>query len=578
VREAVGDDCAVVARICLESLREGGLTLEESCEFIELVDHMIDLWDVQLGGVILEWGEDTLSSRWASENYQLPWIEKVRPHTQKPLVGVGRYTNADTMLGLVKSGTLDIIGSARGSIADPFLPKKIEEGRLDDIRECIGCNICAARYNQHALLICTQNATSGEEYRRGWHPERFSRAENADNDVLVVGAGPAGMECALVLGKRGMRRVHLVEAEAEMGGIMRWIPQLPGLGEWARVVNYRKIQLEKLPNVEFIPGQRLDAEAVRDYGAEIVIVATGSHWAGNGLNAFTHEPIPGADAALPHVLTPEQVVVEGKEAPGDRVLVYDCDGYYMAAGIAERLAVAGKQVRFVTPFSEVSPYSHYTLDAPRLNRHLRSLGVAFEQEHMVMSVAEGSVEGCHVFVPERPVVWEADAIVLVTQRVSDDALYRDLRAEEDAEVLAGKGITGLYRIGDCVAPRLIADAIFDGHRLGREIDTGDPATPLPFIRENRVIGANDDDYDAVLQRSADGATRTSRLKSLPPRGGALTLHAPTKSVELVSLTGEMGLDTTGTTLIEAGDGKTHSFIASSGHGRERHGRDRDHLC
>ena len=119
--------------------------------------------------------------------------------------------NPDTMVDMIGGGHLDLIGSARGSIADPFLPTKIDEGRLDDIRECIGCNFCVSRNGLIAPIGCTQNATMGEEYRRGWHPERFTRAANAEADVLIVGAGPAGMECAIVLAKRGMRRVHLID-------------------------------------------------------------------------------------------------------------------------------------------------------------------------------------------------------------------------------------------------------------------------------------------------------------------------------------------------------------------------------
>ena len=158
----------------------------------------------------------------------------MREVTPKPIVGVGRLTNPDRMADIVRSGVWDLIGAARPSISDPFLPKKIEEGRYGEIRECIGCNICAPGAEYGNQIRCTQNATVGEEYRRGWHPERFEPAANADRDVLVVGSGPAGMECAIVLGKRGMRRVHLVEAEPEIGGIMRWVRVCPDWGSGAR--------------------------------------------------------------------------------------------------------------------------------------------------------------------------------------------------------------------------------------------------------------------------------------------------------------------------------------------------------
>ncbi len=512
VREEVGGECAVAARICVDAQREGGagLTTEEACAFIELADHLVDLWDLQLGGSILEWGEDTLASRFAAENYERPWHLAVRPHTTKPIVGVGRFTNPDTMAEAIRSGQLDVIGAARGSIADPFLPRKIDEGRLDDIRECIGCNVCAGRVMQGALIGCTQNATAGEEYRRGWHPERFTRARNADWDVLVVGAGPAGLECARVLGERGLRRVHLVDAEDEPGGCMRWIPRLPGLGEWARVVGYRKVQLDKLRNVERVSGTRLDAAAVREYGAEIVVVATGSSWAADGLNGVTQEPIAGAGASLPYVLTPEQIMVEGKEVPGDRVVVYDCDGYFTGIGLAEKLAREGRDVTLVTPHSQIAPYTFFTLEGWRINRQLHALGIRLVAEHMLERIEEGRLAGCHVFAIDRPVEWEADAVVLVTQRVSDDALYRELKA--DREGLQAAGVRGLFRIGDCVVPRLIADAVFDGHRLAREIDTDDPATPLPFVRENRVLGARDEDYDAVVAGRTEGYVARSLLR------------------------------------------------------------------
>ncbi len=503
VREVADGQCAIAVRISVDSLREGSLRLENDdiCRFVELADPLVDLWDLQIGGSILEWGQDTLASRWGKENFQKPWHEMIRPHTTRPIVGVGRFTSPETMLTAVTTGQIDIIGAARPSIADPFLPKKIEEGRTDDIRECIGCNICAGRVMQGVLIACTQNATAGEEYRRGWHPERFTKAKNADRNVLVVGGGPAGMECAMVLGKRGMHSVHLVEAEPEIGGILRWIPKLPGLAEWRRVVSYREYQLSKLRNVEVITRRAIDVQGILNYGADIVVVATGSHWAGDGLNGVTHEPIAGADPSLPYVLTPEQVMAEGKGVPGSRVMVYDVDGYFMGVGLAQKLHADGYEVTLVTPHSQIAPYTFFTLEGWQLNRDLHAQGIRLVAEHLVTGIEAGKVTGCHVFATSRPVSWVADAVVLVTQRVSDDAIFRQLRADPQAREDAG--IAGIYRIGDCVVPRIIAEAVFDGHRLAREIDTQNPAVPLPFIRENRVIGASDMEYDQTV-RGIDG--------------------------------------------------------------------------
>jgi dimethylamine/trimethylamine dehydrogenase len=480
VRDAVGDDCAIAVRIGVDLTP--GLDVDESLEFIRLSDHLVDLWDVNVSS-IAEWSKDSGASRFFAEGYQLEWTHRIREATAKPIVGVGRLTNPDRMAEIVKSGVWDLIGAARPSIADPFLPLKIEEGRYGEVRECIGCNVCISKSESGHHLGCTQNATAGEEYRRGWHPERFDTAANADRDVLVVGAGPAGLECAIVLGKRGMRRVHVIEAEADVGGSFRWVPRLPGLGEWARVVNWRRVQLDRLRNVEVILGERLTAEAIREYGAEIVVIATGAHWAEDGLNAVTHEPVPGADASLPHVLTPEQVMLEGKRPPGNRVVVWDGEGYFTAPGIAETLAAEGFSVELATHLEQIAPVCDETLEGALLRQHLHDLGIAQRRGFLLTGIEPGRLRGADEF--GEPLEVEADAIVLVTQRLSDDALYRELVSHEGA--LEANGIEAVYRIGDCVTPRIPADAIFDGHRLAREIDSPNPAVPLPYKRERLVL-------------------------------------------------------------------------------------------
>ena len=484
VREAVGDDCVIASRIAVDALGPYGVELDEGLAFVGMADALVDLWDVNIGSA-LEWSKDSGASAFFREGWQLEWTSRVREITAKPIVGVGRLTSPDRMAEILASGVWDVIGAARPSIADPFLPRKIEEGRYDEIRECIGCNVCIPKADPGGNIGCTQNATAGEEYRRGWHPERFEVAQNADRDVLVVGAGPAGMECAIVLGKRGMRRVHLVEAATEIGGQMRWVPQLPGRGEWARVLNWRQIQLSKLRNVEVIAATRLDARGVLEYGAELVVIATGAHWSGGGLNRVTHEPIPGADALLAHVLTPEQIMLEGKRPPGGRVAVYEGEGYFTGPGVAELLAGEGFEVVLATCLDEIAPFCHETLEQAFLRERLHAAGVEMRTGLVADRIVPGGIEGHDEF--GDPLAVEADGVVLVTQRLSDEALYLELAA--DREALAAEGIEGLYRIGDCVAPQLIADAIFDGHRLAREIDAENPAVPRPFLRERPVPAA-----------------------------------------------------------------------------------------
>jgi dimethylamine/trimethylamine dehydrogenase len=367
-------------------------------------------------------------------------------------------------------------------------------------------------------MVCTQNATAGEEYRRGWHPENFSKAKNADKGVLVVGAGPAGMECAMVLGKRQMSAVHLVEADSDIGGSVNWISKLGhsdgkenlfrgtarGLGEWSRIVNYRQVQLYKLKNVEVHLNSRLSAADVLEYGAEIVVIATGCHFATDGLNAATHAPIPGADTSLDWQLTPDEVVTGDKQI-GQRVLVLENEGYYMGATIAQKLAGEGKDVTLVTQAADVAGYMHYTLEAPMLHRDLHRLGVDIRTYTMVDSIEPGACTLYNVWDDRHKDKVEVDSVVLCTQRLSNDSLYRELKA--DPAALEREGIEALYLIGDAQAPRMIVDSVFDGHRLAREIDSPNPAMPLPFIRERRLWGdTGNGDFESQLLAPSDMAT------------------------------------------------------------------------
>src|SRR5438094_550494 len=179
VREAVGDDTAIAGRRSTDMfMGDSGTQLERDClPFVELVDDIVDVWDINVSG-ISEWGEDATPSRFYPSGRMLPWQEAVKKVSSKPVLGVGRFTSPDLMVDAINKGMLDIIATCRPSISDPFLPKKIEEGRLDDIRECIGCNICISRWEIGGPTASTAARTtrSPARTRRSRTSSRRSRS------------------------------------------------------------------------------------------------------------------------------------------------------------------------------------------------------------------------------------------------------------------------------------------------------------------------------------------------------------------------------------------------------------------
>ena len=458
-KEAVGDKCGIAVRLAVdELLGEDGLRHDgEGRDIVAALADEPDLWDVNLS----DWANDSQTSRFSEEGFQEPYIGFVKSLTTRPVVGVGRYTSPDTMARIVGKGVLDLIGAARPSISDPFLPNKIRDGRIDDIRECIGCNICVAGDRTRVPIRCTQNPTMGEEWRRGWHPE-FIPELGDKGPYLVVGGGPAGLEAARALARRGAE-VVLAEAGTEWGGRVSRESRLPGLAAWARVRDWRLGQLQQASNVRMYLDSPLMAADILENGSPHVVLATGADWRADGAGREHRTPLRFL-AGKP-VLTPDDLMTRGIDAaaPGP-VVIFDDDRFYMGSVLAELVAGAGHETVFVTPAPIVAPWSENTLEQDRIQTRLIELGVGIVPLHGLAGLSANRLRVECVYSGKTQEI-ECGTLVSVTSRLPKDRLWKDLTGRK--EDWRDAGILSVTRIGDCLAPGLIAAACYSGHEFAR---------------------------------------------------------------------------------------------------------------
>jgi 2,4-dienoyl-CoA reductase-like NADH-dependent reductase (Old Yellow Enzyme family)/thioredoxin reductase len=455
IKARCGDAFPLGVRLSFDEFTPGGLEPVESERILRTLDAsgLFSYFSISAGNM-------SSAHRFISPMSVEPGVIQQFALRAKAVVGTAailtcsRVTDVAHAAQLVRDGVADLVGMTRAHIADPYVVQKARAGREQEIRRCINVNQgCINRDILLQAVTCTQNPVAGREEQWGGELETTEHPRR----VLVIGAGPAGLKAAEVASGRG-HAVTVIERENEIGGQVRYAAMLPTRAKWALLTENLRCALDA-NGVEVRTGTEATAELIEREAPDAVIIATGARYARTG-----HSPALGHRAGIPGlehttVLDPIEAI-EDHGRCGHRVLIVDEHGDYTALGLAEHLADNGHDVEIVTRHLHVGAATAATLDMGHVYPRVTSKGVVLTPQHVVDAITES---GAAVITR----VWDGaarlhavDSVVLSMTRLPQIRLYRELRS---------RGIAHIHRIGDCLAPRQVDEAMYEGEQIGRAL-------------------------------------------------------------------------------------------------------------
>jgi len=452
-RQAVGNDMTIGYTLTVDDMLPGSIVPEEAVELAKMLDEQKKL-DYLIVGV----GRETQSMHmyfgpmYLPPAYQMYAVEQIKEVVKNtPIVAVGRINDPMIAESIIAEGKADMVAMARPLIADPELPNKAREGRLDDIRPCHGCNQnCIKFMMDGAPVRCITNPTVGME-QWGWGIGGYKPAP-VKKRVIVVGGGPAGMEAARVAALKG-HDVTLYEKAEELGGQALQAEKLPGREEVGGLIRWQKIQLPKV-GVKVVSGTEATTQLILGQNPDAVVVATGSTWMRNGYTGMSHMELAGWQQD--NVFTVDDIMT-GKAELGKNVVVWDARGDIIPVGIAEILADRGCKVTLMSPhpvlggFDLIKDMTWFHFMPRLLNK-----GVEVQVQRFLAMIAGATATIVNIHTMEMTEI-PADSLVTITGKIPNDQLYLELEGK----------IKELYKIGDARNPHSMGEANRDGHFVGR---------------------------------------------------------------------------------------------------------------
>jgi NADPH-dependent 2,4-dienoyl-CoA reductase/sulfur reductase-like enzyme len=373
---------------------------------------------------------------------------------------VGRILDLGMADQILADHSADMVALARAQLADPFIVKKVQEGREQEIIRCVGANECLSRLFQNREVICMMNPVSGREQHWG-HGTLQMVPQEAAKKIVVVGGGVGGMKCAAVAAARG-HQVVLLEQEAELGGHLNILKQLPTRAEWHTAIDNLTRAMD-VAGVTVRLGITATQEVLVHEKPDAVICATGASYTTAAPSAYRMErtAIPGHDQ--PNVLdvgTATRRALQDPKSLGKRIVMLDETAGYLPLGLAEVLATQGQaDVEVFSPHNSVGEEVGYTLDGPHLFPRLAAAGVKLTAQHFIEQIDGTTVTVYYIWGGAPRVISDVDTVIIAAGRTPNDTLFHEIH-DRFPEV---------HRVGDVLAPRAPAAVIYEGEKLGREI-------------------------------------------------------------------------------------------------------------